>query len=150
MVRPLSLAQANDVVARWHSHHRKVQGHKFSLGAFEGDECVGAVIVGRPVAPSLDNGTTWEVTRLCTDGHKNAASFLLGRARRASFAMGITRLVSYTRKDEYGTSYKAAGWRQTATTTGRAWDSGNKSQRWLPGLYRPTTEIVDRVRWETP
>lgn len=28
------------------------------------------------------------------------------------------------------------------------WDGGNKADRWLPGLYVPTTEIVDRVRWE--
>lgn len=27
-------------------------------------------------------------------------------------------------------------------------DHGNRKTRWLPGLYLPSTEIVDRVRWE--
>lgn len=121
-----------------------------SIGAFHDGTCVGACIVGRPVAPSLDNGTTWEVTRLCTDGHPNAASKLLGAAWRAARAQGVTRMVSYTRSDESGTSYIAAGWKTTGTVKGRGWDTGNKSQRWLPGLYAPTTEVVDRVRWEAP
>lgn len=76
------------------------------------------------------------------------ASKLLGAAAQASFARGIRLLVSYTRKDEDGTCYKAAGWVAVAEVEGRRWDSGNKSQRWLPGLYEPTTEIVDRIRWE--
>lgn len=147
-LRPLSLAEANRLVSLWHSHHKPARGHKFSIGAFADAVPVGAVIVGRPAAPSLDNGITFEVTRLVTNGHKNAASRLLGAARKAAFAMGVKRLISYTRHDEHGTSYRAAGWVQTATTVGRGWNSGNKALRWLPGLYEPTTEVVDRVRWE--
>lgn len=147
-VRPFSLSAANLVVARWHSHHKPVRGHKFSLGAEVDGEMVGVVIVGRPVAQALDDGLTYEVTRLCTNGHRNAASCLLGAAWRASKAMGVRRMVSYTRADEDGTSYKAAGWRRVAEVEGRGWVTGNKADRWLPGLYEPTTEVVDRVRWE--
>lgn len=153
---PLELAGAQRMVTEHHRHHQKPRGHLFSIGAehFDGPsagELAGAVIVGRPVAQALQDGFTWEVTRLaCRGGEidKNVASKLLGAAATAAFARGIRLLVSYTRKDEDGTCYKAAGWVPVADVKGRGWDSGNKDQRWLPGLYEPTTEIVDRIRWE--
>lgn len=148
-VRPVTLKEANRVIAAWHSHHCPVRGHKFSICAWT-HELVGVIIVGRPVAQALDDGLTFEVTRLCTAGYPNAASRLLGAAWRASRAMGVRRLVSYTRADEAGTSYRAAGWREVAAVDGRPWTGGNKSERWLPGLYQATTEVVDRVRWEVP
>lgn len=45
---------------------------------------------------------TMELTRLCTDGTRNAASFLLGAARRATFALGYKRLITYTLEEEGG------------------------------------------------
>jgi len=85
----LPLATANAFVARLHRHHRPVVGHKFSLGAMLGGELVGVVIVGRPVSRMRDDGRTLEVTRLCTDGTKNACSFLYGAAARAAFALRV-------------------------------------------------------------
>ncbi len=41
---PLTLAEANDLVARLHRHHDPVVGHRFSIGAKLGDDLVGAVI----------------------------------------------------------------------------------------------------------
>jgi hypothetical protein len=152
-VRPLALAEANRIVATWHSHHKPVKGHKMSIGAYDGDACVGACIIGRPVAPALDNGMTWEVTRLCTNGHRNAASKLLGAAWRAARAMGVTRMVSYTRDDEVGTSYRAAGWTVTGHSPARAWDphtDSRRQQQMLPDMFTPTTEPVARRRWEAP
>ena len=149
---PLELEVAQRMVKEHHRHHRKPRGHLFSTGALnDRDELAGAVIVGRPVAQALQDGFTWEVTRLvCRGGVEDrmAASFLLGAAATASFARGIRLLVSYTRKDEDGSCYKGAGWVPAADVKGRPWNEGNKSKRWLPGLYEPTTEIVDRVRWE--
>lgn len=148
---PIDLETAQRMVTEHHRHHKKPRGHLFSIGATVDDDLAGAVIVGRPVAQALQDGFTWEVTRLACRGlelDKNVASKLLGAAATASFARGIRLLVSYTRKDEDGTCYKAAGWVPVADVKGRGWDSGNKDQRWLPGLYEPTTEIVDRVRWE--
>ena len=148
-VKPLSLKEANRHVKRFHSHHRPVVGHKFSLGAFDDAALVGVIIVGRPVSFHLAaSGLIWEVTRLCTTGHKNAASFLLGRSWRAASAMGIERLVSYTRVDEAGTCYKAAGWVQAAKTNAKAWVKDARRQPWLPGTFEPTTEVIDRIRWE--
>ena len=76
MLTPVSLAQANAFVAQHHRHHKPVVGHKFSIGCVADGQLVGVVIVGRPVSRYLDNGMTLEVNRLCTDGTKNACSFL--------------------------------------------------------------------------
>jgi hypothetical protein len=140
------------MVAKWHSHHSAHVGETLSLGWWdEGRQAFTAcVVLGRPSARLLCSPTTWEVTRLCVgpDAPRFAASRLLGAASRAAEACGVTRLVSYTRADEAGTCYKAAGWHPTARIKGQPWTHGEKVSRWLPGLYEPSTEIVDRVRWE--
>jgi hypothetical protein len=118
---PLDLASANAFVERVHRHHKKVVGHKFSLGAMLGDELVGIAIVGRPVARMRDDGWTLEVTRLATDGTRNACSFLYGAAARAAFALGYRRVGTYILKSEPGTSLKAAGWRLIGETGGGSW-----------------------------
>ena len=81
---PISLAVANGFVAEHHRHHKPVRGHKFSLGCMVDGRLVGVAIVGRPVSRYLDDGLTLEVNRLCTDGTKNACSFLYGAAARAA------------------------------------------------------------------
>lgn len=147
-LRPLSRDQANALVLLWHRHHKPVRVARFCIGAFASGEAVGAVIVGNPKAQALQDGVTFEVVRLVTNGYRNAASRLLGAAWAAARAMGVRRMISYTRVDERGTCYRAAGWKDVALVRGEGWDHGNKALRWLPGLYEPTTEIVDRVRWE--
>jgi hypothetical protein len=147
-LRPMTRDQANELVSRWHAHHKRVVGHCFAIGCYRDGEPCGAVIVGRPSAPMLQDGRTFEVTRLVTDRTPHVASKLLGAAWRAARAMGVWRMVSYTRADEPGTCYLAAGWRPVAQVDGRAWTTGNKADRWLPGLYTPSTEMVARTRWE--
>ena len=83
-VKPMSLADANRFVAEHHRHHKPVRGHKFSLGCMANGRLAGVAIVGRPVSRYLDDGLTLEVNRLCTDGTKNACSFLYGAAARAA------------------------------------------------------------------
>lgn len=148
-LRPMSLKGANEAVTAWHRHHKPVVGHRFSVGAFIGSDLVGVIICGRPVAQALDDGLTYEVTRMsCRGGDKNVGTRLLGSIGRACDALGYVRGISYTRADELGHVYRAAGWVATATVEGKPWTGGNKADRWLPGLYVPSTEIVDRVRWE--
>jgi hypothetical protein len=53
---PLNLDEANELVRKWHRHHRPALGHKFSIGIAEEERVCGAAIVGRPVARRLDNG----------------------------------------------------------------------------------------------
>ncbi|HWB15950.1 MAG TPA: XF1762 family protein [Vicinamibacterales bacterium] len=120
-VVPLTLAEANAFVARHHRHHGVVRGHKFSLGVDHDGSIVGVAIVGRPVSRVLDNGWTLEVTRVCTDGTKNAASMLYGACRRATFALGYRRLVTYILQRESGVSLRAAGWRVVGESRGGSW-----------------------------
>lgn len=120
-VIPLPLDEANEFVRLWHRHHPPVVGHKFSLGCVIGETVHGVAIIGRPVARMLDDGMTLEVTRLATDGTRNACSFLYGRASRAAFALGYKRIGTYILASEPGTSLRAAGWRLIGEVRGRSW-----------------------------
>jgi hypothetical protein len=123
---PLDLASANAFVEQHHRHHKRVVGHKFSLAAVLSGEVVGIVIVGRPVARGRDDGWTLEVTRLATDGTKNACSFLYGAAARAAFALGYRRIGTYILASEPGASLAAAGWRQIGAVRGRSWTTATR------------------------
>jgi hypothetical protein len=118
---PIDLKEANAFVAEYHRHHKPVVGHKFSIGAALGNEIVGVVIVGRPVSRHRDDGMTLEVTRLCSDGTRNACSFLYGAAARAAFALGYQRIGTYILKSEPGVSLTAAGWKMIGETPGKSW-----------------------------
>lgn len=111
---PLGREEANEFVERFHRHHGRVPGHKFALGAELAGEIVGVVIVGRPVSRMRDDGLTVEATRLCTDGTRNACSFLYGAAARAAFALGFHRIGTYTLPEEGGASLRGAGWKLIA------------------------------------
>lgn len=137
----IELEGANAFVDALHRHHDPVVGHKFSLGAALKGVLVGVVIVGRPVSRMRQDGLTLEVTRLCTDGTKNACSFLYGAAARATFALGYRRLGTYTLASEGGASLRACGWRLVAEVKGRSWNRPT----------RPRTDkhpIGDKLLWE--
>lgn len=139
---PLTLDEANAFVAKHHRRHGSVIGHKFSIGAALGDEIVGVAIVGRPVARRLDDGMTLEVARLCTDGTRNACSFLYGATARAAFALGFARIGTYIAASEPGTTLRAAGWRLVGETGGKSWS--------VPSRPRVDTHPLEpRLRFET-
>lgn len=121
-VVPCDLAEANAFVDQHHRHHKPVVGHKFSLAVADGDKVVGVAIVGRPVSRHLDNGWTLEVTRLATDGTKNACSMLYGAAWRAGRAMGYRKMVTYILDTEPGTTLSAAGWKCIGEAGGGSWN----------------------------
>lgn len=118
---PLHLNEANELVRKWHRHHKPTLGHKFSIGIAEDERICGAAIVGRPVARRLDNGLTLEINRLVTDGTHNACSKLLRAAWRVASAMGYQRLITYTLPEEGGSSLRAAGYKLVGTTPGKSW-----------------------------
>jgi len=122
---PLTFKEASAFVAEHHRHYVPPVGHKFSVGcAVKGGDgrVIGVCIVGRPVARNLDNGWTLEITRCATDGTKNACSFLYGCARRAAWALGYKRLVTYTLPAEGGASLRAAGYRLIGEAGGGNWN----------------------------
>ena len=125
-LQPVALADANAFVARHHRHHRPVPGHKYSLGCFCDGRLVGVAITGRPVSRYLDDGLTLEVNRLCTDGTKNACSFLYGAAARAAKAMGYRKIITYILDTENGASLKAAGWICAGLAGGKEWNGKRK------------------------
>jgi hypothetical protein len=143
-LKPISLRAANAYVAEHHRHSKPTRGHKFSISVVDDqDQILGVVIVGRPVARGLDDGTTAEVLRLCTTGERNVCSMLYGAARRAAKAMGYQKVVTYIREDEDGASLKASGYYPVATVTARDWDT--PARRRDPDHH----EVIARVRWET-
>ena len=119
--RPISLKEANAFVEMIHRHHKPVIGHKFSIAAYENDRLCAVCIVGRPVSRHRDDGMTLEVTRMCSDGTRNACSFLYGAAARAAMALGYTRIGTYTTPEEGGASLRASNWRLIAETPGKSW-----------------------------
>lgn len=133
-VVPCDLKTANEFVRKLHRHSRPVVGHRFSVGVADQDGVLrGVAIIGRPVAPRLDNGKAAEVTRLCTDGTRNACSILYGAARRAARALGYAPIYTYTLPDEGGASLRAAGFRldkEDAGGSAAMWHSrpGRKAQ----------------------
>ena len=118
---PLTLAQANELVRRLHRHHKTVVCHRFSIGAELEGQLVGAVIVGRPAAYKTEQYRTAEVSRLVTDGTKNACSMLYQAAARAAKEIGYDRIQTFILASEPGTSLKASGWRCVGETPGKAW-----------------------------
>lgn len=110
-VVPLTLKQANACVAAWHRHHKPARGHRFSIGAWNGSAgIVGAAIIGRPVAPKTDQYRVCEVTRLTTDGTRNACSLLYSAAARAARAIGFAHIQTFILESEDGASLRASGW----------------------------------------
>lgn len=141
--QPISLATANGFVACNHRHSGQVVGHLFSLGLFDADYLLrGVAIVGRPVARALDDGATVEVTRLATDGSRNACSKLYAAARREARRRGYRTVVTYTRADESGASLRASGFRVAGRVSARQWS--------CPSRPRRLRDAVDRIRWESP
>ena len=119
---PITLKEANAFVEQHHRHHKPVVGHKFSIAASDGEKIVGVAIVGRPVSRYLDNGLTLEVNRLCTDGTRNACSFLYSAAWRAARNLGYKKLITYILVSETGSSLKAAGWKCVGECGGLRWN----------------------------
>lgn len=141
-LHPITYEDASRFVDAHHRHHRRPRGHKFSISAVAGGVIVGVVMVGRPVSRFRDDGTTMEITRLCTRGHRNACSFLYGAAVRASFAMGYRRVGTYTLQSEGGASLKAAGWYIVAETKGGSWSRESR-------LREDNHPTEPKFLWET-
>ena len=152
---PLTMKQANDLVSRWHRHHRAVHAHRYSIGAMKGGRLVGAVIVARPRAQMTPQYEVAEVTRLVTDGTKNACSFLYSRAARVADDMGFHKIQTFILESESGDSLRAAGWVFDGWSEGGEFDRPSRprkpatypterKQRWAKYL-NPKLEIVEML-----
>lgn len=142
---PVSFREACDFVSEMHRHHKPPVGHKFSLGVSADGKLAGVAIVGRPVSRVLDaRGDSLEVIRTVTDGTPNANSMLYAAARKAAFAIGYTRLITYTQEGESGASLRGAGFRIIAERPARGgWDAPSRPR--LPSQ----NDHVTRLLWES-
>ena len=144
-LHPISLKDANAFVARVHRHSAPVVGHKFSICAQVDGVVVAVAIVGRPLARKLDNGATLEVTRLASDGTRNACSFLYGAAARAAFALGFRKIITYTLEREPGASLRAVGWDlESETAGGTSWATSGRASS-AGRLTRSGAPLLERV-----
>ena len=121
-LQPITQKEANRFITDHHRHHLPPQGWKFGIAVNDGKQVVGVITVGRPVARMLDDGWTLEVTRCATDGTRNAPSKLYGAAKRAAFALGYKRIITYTLQFEPGTSLVAANWKCLGEAGGGTWN----------------------------
>ena len=124
VLHPMTISDAKVMIGRWHRHHKPPTGGLCAIGcAREGEETpCGCIVIGRPVARRLQDGWTAEVTRCCTDGERNACSMLYGAARRAAWALGYRRLITYTLPEEGGASLRGAGWKCLGERGGGSWN----------------------------
>ena len=126
---PISLREANSLITDWHRHHKAARGQKFAIGVLKGEQFVGAAITGRPVARMTDHKTVAEVTRLVTNGTKNACSILYAACARAAEAMGYRTIQTFILEDEPGTSLLAAGWEFAGYSGGGDWNRPSRGGR---------------------
>jgi hypothetical protein len=117
----IELREANAFIEAHHRHHKRVAGHRFSIGCAVGNRLVGIAVVGRPVARLTNHRTTVEVTRLATDGTKNVCSMLYSAAARAAKAIGYEKIQTFILEQELGTSLLASGWQYEGDTPGGQW-----------------------------
>ena len=142
-LQPITYKEACAFIDEHHRHHLSPQGWKFGIAVNNGDKVVGVITVGRPVARHYDNGWTLEATRSCTDGTKNANSKLYGAARRATFALGYKRLITYTLPSEGGASLRAAGYKCMGKAGGGNWNTESRTR-----VDTPKELQAQKLLWE--
>lgn len=128
-IKPISYRDACEYVNRNHRHHRAPQGNKFCVSCYEEDRMCGVAICGRPIGRYLDDGITCEITRVCTDGTKNACSKLYGACCRIAKEMGYRKIITYILESEDGASVKASNFVCEGIAGGTHWTGKrNKGQ----------------------
>lgn len=127
---PLTLKQANSLVGELHRHHKPVVGHRFSIGVrSKAGTLHGAAIVGRPTGRKNPQYDWAEVTRLVTDGQKNACSILYAACARIAKEMGFKRIQTFILEEETGVSLRAAGWEFDQMSDGGNWNVPSRGGR---------------------
>lgn len=144
---PITRDQANLYVERYHRHAGRLPVTRFQVAVADESGLIrGVAIAGNPKARELDDGWELEVNRVCTDGCRNACSFLYARCVRFGRAAGFTDAWTYTADRETGASLKASGWTIDGQTEARDWAkergagrtaSGGPRVRWVIRLAEP-------------
>lgn len=146
-LRPCSIVEAKDIVARYHRRRPVVQGGLWAVAVNDiWKDTVGVAIVGWPPRGYMrpDNAILC-VLRVAVSPHaRNACSMLLGASWKAVRALGGKALITYTDLDESGVSLIAAGWKVDGITSGKGTWGSKARQRPLAVLPGP------KRRWIAP
>ncbi len=163
---------AGRFVYQHHRTHDADQGDRFVVGAWDlrREVLCGVAVVGNPRAPALTAlGTVVEVTRCCTDGTRNACSWLYTQSADHARIDGWAAIITYTLKQEGGASLRAAGWWGEslkprspdgwANREGRASGAVTADRRWLkllnehfravsslPAVVSPQLALIEATR----
>lgn len=139
-VVPMTIKAARAYVKLHHRHAKKNSHALFAVGAQQGERFVGCAIVGPPASRMLQDGRTVEIRRCCTDGTRNACSFLYRVCVRVANALGYSRVLTYTLDSESGASLRGAGFKITKRTRAEHW---NRKAR-----ERGEQPLQHKFRWE--
>jgi hypothetical protein len=139
---PLHLREANEFVKAHHRHSTPTVGGKFAVGCQVEGRLVGVAVAGRPVARRLDDGKTLEVLRVCSDGTRNACSFLYARVVQIARLLGYAKIVTYTLASESGASLKAVGARLVGEVRPQEWSVPSRPRKTQPVYKEP------KYKWE--
>lgn len=131
-IRPITFRTVCDFISIHHRHHKPTVGCKFCIGLYDGDRLCGVAVCGRPVSRHLDDGTTCEINRLCTDGTRNACSMLYGAACRVAKAMGYEQVITYILESENGASLKASNFTCEGIAGGTHWTGARNRGQAIP------------------
>jgi len=138
---PCTITEAKEYIGRVHRHHRPPVSGLFAVAVAVDIEVVGVAVVGRPVARMASDGWTAEVTRVATDGTRNACSMLYGACWRAARALGWRKLITYTLPEEGGSSLRGSGARLLGEAGGGTW-----SREKRPRVDMHPTQV--KMKWE--
>jgi len=66
---------------------------------------------------------------MCTDGYRNACSFLYAACSRIAKHMGYDRIITYILVTEKGTSLKASNWTRDGLCGGGNWNVPSRPRK---------------------
>ena len=130
-IKPVHLKPARDFVGKYHRHNIPPVGGKFAVSCYDDKRLCGVAICGRPTARMLDDGTTLEIYRNCTDGTRNACTQLYGACVRIARDMGYQKVITYTLESENGASLRAANFTDTGLAGGVAWTGERRREYYV-------------------
>lgn len=124
---PCTIKRAIAFVAETHRHLPRVQGGRFAVGVEVNGALCGVAIAG-------SGARVWEgtgkltVTRVATNGARDACSMLYGAICRAAKALGYSEVWTYTLPEEPGTSLRAAGFVDMGLSAGGEHDRPSRAR----------------------
>ncbi len=123
-----NIIKQNSFILKYHRHIDVIQGHRFSIGCMCKEKLVGIAVAGRPISMHYDQSKIIEITRLCTDGTKNACSFLYSSCAKAAKYLGYKRIQSYILESELGSSLKASNFIYSHTSEIPRWNKYKRNK----------------------